>query len=398
MKPGESLLISTARRLCAPPGGGWAASSAGLAPLARDLHMSLYEDAEPQYVQDAWCRSLEHGGTPCAAIIGVPYDNGTYGLGGSAAGPLGIRWAATAQASRLDMPGVLDLGDIRYFPGPPLDELLSAQTLRRARQARFGTADCPDPICVLSAHQRLVQDARSEGIPVLSLGGDHSVAGTAVAGLSHRNLGLVYVDAHPDLSSGRDGLSLLHSSWIRYADRRAPFTAIIQVATVSESAPDWVAGRLTKISAPEVESDAAGAGERAASALIRHDVKDIYLSVDIDVLDENEAPATGLPATCGLSSRTLLSFMDQLSRRLRVIGADVTEVAPPLSGTRNWANEPTCAAGARIARALTKSIMRTRSQEQPLSESGTSDTARLIREYAIDRPASNYLGRRLREE
>ena len=53
----------------------------------------------------------------------------------------------------------------------------------------------------------------------------------------------------------------------------------------------------------------------------------VYISVDIDVLDPAFAPATGTAEIGGWSSRELLSILDGLEGT-NVIGADVVEVAP----------------------------------------------------------------------
>lgn len=53
----------------------------------------------------------------------------------------------------------------------------------------------------------------------------------------------------------------------------------------------------------------------------------VYISVDIDVLDPAHAPATGTAEVGGWTTRELLSILDGLEG-LKVIGADVVEVAP----------------------------------------------------------------------
>jgi agmatinase len=52
-----------------------------------------------------------------------------------------------------------------------------------------------------------------------------------------------------------------------------------------------------------------------------------YLSIDIDVLDPAHAPGTGTPDAGGLTSRELLGILRGLAG-LRLVGADVVEVAP----------------------------------------------------------------------
>ena len=53
----------------------------------------------------------------------------------------------------------------------------------------------------------------------------------------------------------------------------------------------------------------------------------VYISVDIDVLDPAFAPATGTAEVGGWSTRELLSVLEGLEG-VNVIGADVVEVAP----------------------------------------------------------------------
>lgn len=53
----------------------------------------------------------------------------------------------------------------------------------------------------------------------------------------------------------------------------------------------------------------------------------VYISVDIDVLDPAYAPATGTAEPGGWTSRELLTILDGLTG-LKVVGADVVEVAP----------------------------------------------------------------------
>lgn len=73
----------------------------------------------------------------------------------------------------------------------------------------------------------------------------------------------------------------------------------------------------------------------------------VYISIDIDVLDPAFAPATGTAEPGGWTTRELLSILDGLSG-LKVIGADVVEVAPAYDN----AGETTCIAAAEVARSL----------------------------------------------
>jgi len=73
----------------------------------------------------------------------------------------------------------------------------------------------------------------------------------------------------------------------------------------------------------------------------------VYISVDIDVLDPAYAPATGTAEVGGWTTRELLSILDGLEG-LNVIGADVVEVAPAYDN----AGETTVLAAAEVAHTL----------------------------------------------
>jgi agmatinase len=70
-------------------------------------------------------------------------------------------------------------------------------------------------------------------------------------------------------------------------------------------------------------------GTRGVTERIHDRVGDrpVYVSVDIDVLDPAFAPGTGTPESGGLLSRELLAILRDLSG-LRIVGADIVEVAP----------------------------------------------------------------------
>ena len=73
----------------------------------------------------------------------------------------------------------------------------------------------------------------------------------------------------------------------------------------------------------------------------------VYISVDIDVLDPAFAPATGTVEVGGWSTRELLSVLEGLEG-ISVVGADVVEVAP----IYDTPGETTLLAGAEVVHSL----------------------------------------------
>jgi agmatinase len=76
--------------------------------------------------------------------------------------------------------------------------------------------------------------------------------------------------------------------------------------------------------------------ERGAEAVVADAIAEaldgpdqIYLSIDIDVLDPGMAPGTGTPEPGGLLPRELLRAVRQVVGAVDLVGMDVVEVSPP---------------------------------------------------------------------
>jgi agmatinase len=55
---------------------------------------------------------------------------------------------------------------------------------------------------------------------------------------------------------------------------------------------------------------------------------DLYLTVDLDVLDPAFMPSTGTPEPGGITWRDLLCLIREAAKRCRIRGFDVVELAP----------------------------------------------------------------------
>lgn len=348
--PNQVGLVELAATLCAPPGSGWATSRSGFAPLAANLHLEHFGSTEPVVVRDGWRSAMQNQGSSDVAVVGVPFDGGSYGSSATAGGPLGVRLALTAGSAPTG--SWLDLGDVPYYPVAALDEMLAPSTLRSARAYRFGDPSAQQPVCPLSIHLALAAAARADGVRLASIGGDHSITASAVLGLGAPGLGLVHMDAHPDLSDGRDGIELLHNTWIDYIDARAPLARVVQVGCAEPNVPSRMKGRLERVGAEELAGNPDRVAVLVATGLIERGVDHAYLTVDVDVMDRADAPATGLPATSPVRLRHIVRFIEALGEELRIIGADVVEISPGLSGQPDWAEERTCRSGAHVLRSL----------------------------------------------
>jgi len=102
---------------------------------------------------------------------------------------------------------------------------------------------------------------------------------------------------------------------------------------------DYITGNKIKlISTPEIRKIGT---EQTIQNIIEHfktRCESVYLSFDIDFIDPSDAPGTGTPLWGGIKANEALSMIRQLNQ-LPIIGADITEVSPPLdpSGRTNIA-------------------------------------------------------------
>jgi len=251
------------------------------------------------------------------AVVGVPWDSGVTYRPGARFGPSAIR-----QASRLLRP---------YNPA------LDAQPFRDAQVVDAGDV-AANPFDIARAidetREGLAALITTDGRPVLSLGGDHTIALPALQAVHsvHGPVALVHFDAHLD-------------TWNTYFD--APYTHGTPFRRASEqglvvkgsSAHVGIRGSLydrqdllddeqlgfTVVHCRDIDRIGVdGIVDRVVERVGDHPV---YVSIDIDVLDPAFAPATGTPEAGGMTSRELLGVLRAM-RELRLVGADIVEVSP----------------------------------------------------------------------
>jgi agmatinase len=171
---------------------------------------------------------------------------------------------------------------------------------------------------------------------LLSIGGDHSVLipvfrafGAAASG----PVGLVILDAHPDLFDVYHGFPLSHACPVRRCLETGPLNPerllILGTRSYNPEELDFIREQgIRFVPAREV----AHSSLSAVLALARKTMAGldaVYLSVDIDVADPSCAPGTGAPVAGGLTSRQLLDLVRGLLEELPIRAMDIVEVSPP---------------------------------------------------------------------
>lgn len=179
----------------------------------------------------------------------------------------------------------------------------------------------PDEFDLEETHRRIAGNTAElleAGKPVLSLGGDHSVSFPVVKAVKERNpeLELVWLDAHADLKE-KVGGHVSHDVVVRELLDHG-FSEdeiwIVGVTRLDDDEQEFLEGR---------EVDLYRADELDAF-LEDFDAERYYLSLDIDVLREADAPGTGYPDG-ELEMEDLETFLGEMEP----LHADLVEVAPP---------------------------------------------------------------------
>lgn len=252
---------------------------------------------EPQY------ESLDNA---AFVVVPVPYDLTSTYQSGARRGP-----AAILEAS----------GNMELY-----DEELEKETFRAGiHTADFLEAKASGPEAMVRAVQERIHDiVVLNKIPVM-LGGDHSLSPGAVAAVRERYPGLavLHFDAHADLRESYQGSPYSHAC----AGRRiAELCPLVQVGIRSLSVEE--AGFMKQATVKTFFAHNMFKDADWLTRICECLRGDIYITIDLDVLDPAYMPATGTPEPDGLSWRQLLDIIKAVTGKCRVRGFDVVELAP----------------------------------------------------------------------
>lgn len=192
----------------------------------------------------------------------------------------------------------------------------------------------------------VVEPLLAQGKLVGVVGGDHSVPFASIAAHARRwpGLGVLHVDAHADLRDAYEGFRWSHASIFFNVLKEVP--EVGRIVGVGYRDLSETEHRLTRED-PRVEAfpdpwlrrrlHDGVAWSKVAQEIVDRLPHEVYVSFDIDGLDPVLCPSTGTPVPGGLSfaeATTLLRAVVESGRR--IVGFDLTEVAPDPSGRSDW--------------------------------------------------------------
>jgi arginase len=233
-------------------------------------------------------------------VLGVPFDANSSYLRGPAAAPALI-WKALHNGS----------ANLWSEDGQDLEKVLHS----------LGDLSLPGDVDAAFAKiEDGVRGALRGGVPLICVGGDHSVTYPILRGYREAfpKLTILHFDAHPDLYDVLDDNRVSHA---------CPFARIME---------EKLAHRLVQVGIRTLNAHQREQARRFGVEIVtmRHLHRlqalrfdgPVYISFDVDVLDPAFAPGISHYEPGGMTVREVLSVIQSL--RVPVIGADIVEYNP----------------------------------------------------------------------
>ncbi len=244
-------------------------------------------------------------------VLPVPYDSTASGWVGSREGP-----GAIIEASMN-----MELYDVGIGSEP----------------YRAGIHTMPDvavhtgnPQAMAERIEEIAGELIDDGKFVATLGGEHTVAVGAARAHARRIAGLSVLafDAHADMRDEYLDSSYNHACTLRRISESAP---IVQVGLRSAEREEqaYIREQGMRFYGPR---EFRALGPEGVAALLSDSV---YVTFDLDAFDSSVVSAVGTPEPGGLHWDEVSDLLETVARQRRIVGFDVTELAPSLGPRAN---------------------------------------------------------------
>jgi len=242
---------------------------------------------------------------PIATIFGIPFDSTHSYKPGCRFGPDAIRDA---------------FNNIEIFqPEFGVDlELANIEDLGNLKHTVVATE-------MLEMVEKTTSELQKNNNQLIILGGEHLLTlGTYMS--FPKNTGYVVFDAHYDLRDEYADIKLSHAAYLRRIVEKRGADNILHVgarAFVSEELAFLKEHNIKTISDKDIRD---GNGPKLLREMTTN-FDDLYVSIDLDVLDPAFAPGVGNPEAVGITSRELYDMISSLQNK-NIKAADIVELNP----------------------------------------------------------------------
>ncbi|MRH43996.1 agmatinase [Aquibacillus halophilus] len=160
----------------------------------------------------------------------------------------------------------------------------------------------------------------------LGLGGEHLVSWPVIQAVyqKHPDMALIHIDAHADLREEYEGEPLSHSTPVRKTCELIGPENVYSFGIRSGSREEFQYAKQSGMHMSMYD-----VAEPLSQVLPKLKGRNVYVTIDIDVLDPAFAPGTGTAEAGGITSKELLKAIELIAKSdVNVVGADLVEVAP----------------------------------------------------------------------
>ncbi|MFC2061222.1 agmatinase [Elusimicrobiota bacterium] len=164
----------------------------------------------------------------------------------------------------------------------------------------------------------------NDGKFIVTIGGEHTVSiGPAMAhSEAYPDLTILHLDAHSDRRESYDNDSYSHACTMARIEDFTRKTVSVGIRSMDSSEKDSINSKRI-IYAQEIYNSDKWI-DRTCDLL----TDDVYVTIDLDVLDPSIMPSTGTPEPGGLSWYQILSLFKKIAAERNIVGFDVVELCP----------------------------------------------------------------------
>ena len=244
-------------------------------------------------------------------ILGVPFDVTSTYRTGARFGPNAIRLAS------------LNIETYSFRTGIDVEDL----KLHDLGDLHIST----DTEKTLERIALVIKDMLDAGKTPVTIGGEHTITLGVIKGLGEKasKTAIVSFDAHLDLRHEFMDLKLSHTTFMRRINEQMKPAKIIEVGTRAVCKEELAYAKKAGVEFFTTQQIRREGSEKIAKQLREKlaKYKNVYLSIDMDVLDPAYAPAVQNPEPEGFEPHALLDILSSICDK-RLVGFDVVEVAP----------------------------------------------------------------------
>jgi agmatinase len=244
-------------------------------------------------------------------VLGVPFDVTSTYRTGARFGPTAIR-QASLNIETYSFRTNIDVEDIKLHDLGDLH--ISTDTKKTLKMLEL-----------------VVKDIFEAGKVPVTLGGEHTITLGVMKSLTRKasKTAVVSFDAHLDLRNEFQGLKLSHTTFMRRISEEVKPAKIFEVGTRAVCKEELAYAKKAGVEFFTTQQVRQEGSKQIAKKLKEKLAKyeNVYLSVDMDVLDPAYVPAAQNPEADGLETHVLLDILESIVDK-RVVGFDVLEVAP----------------------------------------------------------------------